>query len=414
MSAVAAFAGRSLRTAVRLFVRLYYPRIEVAGREHIPRSGPILLVANHANSLIDPVMIGIAAQRPVRFLAKAPLFDVPVLGPTMRALGMLPAFRGMDDPSQIKRNLDTLTAGAEYMVKGDAVGLFPEGKSHDSLKIEMIRSGAARMALQAVKYGAADLQIVPLGINYERKERFQSAVWIRVGEPVHANQVIAEHGDQERRALRGLTQEIERRLKEVVIHLAQGDWAPFLDYLEVIFPPPSNENGGSIAALRQRKRVADAMNHFLATDPSRAESLAGALDRHCQRLAGVGLQMDSPIVRFSGWRLWWRMAWTGLSLAFGVVPVLLATVHHLIPFLVVRGLSWKFQAPGKATTSLTRLSLGLPIYAVWYVWVWFWISARAGTGLAWIWVLAMPFAGVFALSYWRRACEVALLWWREI
>jgi 1-acyl-sn-glycerol-3-phosphate acyltransferase len=112
------------------------------------RPEEILFVANHANSLIDPVIIGITAKRPVHFLAKAPLFDMLVLGPAMRAVGMIPAFRGVDDPSQVKRNLDSLAAAAVYLVKGEAVGLFPEGKSHDLPKVEQVRSGAARMSVR--------------------------------------------------------------------------------------------------------------------------------------------------------------------------------------------------------------------------------------------------------------------------
>ncbi|MDC0936987.1 1-acyl-sn-glycerol-3-phosphate acyltransferase, partial [Pirellulales bacterium] len=80
-----------LRNLARWLVQTYYPNIEITDAELVPQSGPVLLCANHANSLVDPVMIGIAARRPVRFMAKAPLFEHPVLGPPMRALGMIPA-----------------------------------------------------------------------------------------------------------------------------------------------------------------------------------------------------------------------------------------------------------------------------------------------------------------------------------
>ena len=167
--------GQIPRWIVRRLIRLYYPRIEVTGRNGIPRQGPVLLVANHANSLIDPVIVGIAADRSVRFFAKAPLFDTPVLGRLMRALGMLPAFRGQDDSKQVRRNLESLDIAAQALGRGDAVGIFPEGRSHDSIKLEQIRSGAARMAAQGVQAGARALKLVPIGINYQRKQLFRSA-----------------------------------------------------------------------------------------------------------------------------------------------------------------------------------------------------------------------------------------------
>ena len=72
--------GRT-RRLVRWIVSRYYPNVNIAGADRIPQTGPVLLCANHANSMIDPVLIGVAAHRPVRFMAKAPLFDTPLLGP---------------------------------------------------------------------------------------------------------------------------------------------------------------------------------------------------------------------------------------------------------------------------------------------------------------------------------------------
>ena len=154
----------------------YRADLEFTGRDQLPDEGPVLVCANHANSLLDPVLVGMTARRPVRFVAKAPLFKSPVLGPLMGALGMIPAFRGQDDRRQVKNNQQSLDKGVNALVQGDAVGIFPEGKSHDYLRVEMVRGGAARMALEAVRQGADQLQLVPLGLNYRWKERFRSSV----------------------------------------------------------------------------------------------------------------------------------------------------------------------------------------------------------------------------------------------
>src|SRR5688572_535024 len=174
------------RGFVRALAKFYYPRIEVTGGRLIPRMGPVLLVANHPNSLIDPVLLGIAAQRPVRLMAKAPLFDVPVFGAVLRAMGMVPAYRGSDDTKQVSRYLESLAVAARQLATGCAMGIFPEGKSHDATQLSLVRSGAARLAMQAVAAGATGLRVVPVGLNYERKERFRTAVWIKVGRPIHA------------------------------------------------------------------------------------------------------------------------------------------------------------------------------------------------------------------------------------
>ena len=67
--------GTLLRKTIRRVIRFYYPTIRVTQAERLPSEGATLYIANHPNSLIDPVLIGITTQRPVRFMAKAPLFE---------------------------------------------------------------------------------------------------------------------------------------------------------------------------------------------------------------------------------------------------------------------------------------------------------------------------------------------------
>ena len=160
-------AGNLTRRLARGLMHLYYPTIEVSHRERLPASGPVLFVSNHPNSLLDPPVIGWAAQRPVHFFAKAPLFEVPVFGAVIHALGMVPAYRGSDDPSQVRRNLETLRIGAAFLARGEAVGIFPEGKSHDLNRVEMIHTGAGRLALQAAASGAA---VEPTGLTANRRD----------------------------------------------------------------------------------------------------------------------------------------------------------------------------------------------------------------------------------------------------
>ena len=115
-----------VRGFVRALAKFYYPRIEVTGGKLIPRDGPVLLVANHPNSLIDPVLLGIAAQRPVRLMAKAPLFKIPVFGGALRALGMVPAYRGSDDAGQVAKNFESLAVAARQLASGCVMGIFPD------------------------------------------------------------------------------------------------------------------------------------------------------------------------------------------------------------------------------------------------------------------------------------------------
>ncbi|MEC8973309.1 MAG: 1-acyl-sn-glycerol-3-phosphate acyltransferase, partial [Verrucomicrobiota bacterium] len=176
------FFGTLLRRLIRRLIRFYYPVIRVTNAERLPREGATLYIANHPNSLIDPVLIGITTNRPVQFMAKAPLFKGRLLGALLRSVGMIPAYRASDDKSSVRHNVESLAVSAENLAKGLPMGIFPEGKSHDLTHVEQVKTGAARIAQQAVELaGGEPVWIVPLGINYEDKPRFRSRVWVAVG-----------------------------------------------------------------------------------------------------------------------------------------------------------------------------------------------------------------------------------------
>ncbi|MCI0744977.1 MAG: 1-acyl-sn-glycerol-3-phosphate acyltransferase [Verrucomicrobia subdivision 3 bacterium] len=410
MAQLGNWIGSLARRAVRRLVRLYYSRIEISGTTRIPSNGPVLFVANHANSLIDPVVIGIVAGRPVHFLAKAPLFQIPVFGRVLFALGMVPAFRAIDDASQVGRNAQSLSKAAGFLTKGEAVGIFPEGKSHDLLKLEQVRTGAARMALQGMDAGASELVIVPLGINYERKERFRSAIWVKVGEPIAVRKWREQNPAEARQQVRLLTSEIDQRLKAAVIHLSEPDWEPLLDTLEAFHPPA---RATPVARVMQRKRIADAMNHFWTVDRPRAQALAKRAGDFRARLAELKLAPRANVLHFQGWRLSLRLGWEAVLMDIGFLFVLVGTLHHLIPFLVVRGIARLMQS-GRSIIALSRLAIGLPIYFAWYGLVWWCMARYFLPWVAWAWLIPMPVAGLLALKYWWRVRDTSGVWWREI
>jgi 1-acyl-sn-glycerol-3-phosphate acyltransferase len=391
--------GWCARRLVRTLVGMYYAPVRFTGRERLPQ-GPILFVANHQDSLLDPVLVGSLAKREVRFLAKATLFDVPVLGSIIRSLGMIPAYRAQDDSSQMKKNLEILDRAAEALAAGHCVGIFPEGKSHDLPRIEQIKAGTARIALKAVQLGAK-VQLVAVGMNFERKESFRTALWIQAGEPLDLAEFIAAH-PHEKQAQRALTAEIESRLKQVALHLDDPHLLPLLDQLEHLVPRPGLNTPGPLARLQLRKRVADAMNHFYEADRPRAEAAEQQILAYTTALKAEGLQPGSPVMRYRRLRLALRLLRDTLSHLIGIVPALAGLVHHAVPYVISRQLSLRLSKCGRTTLALARLGIGLPLMLLTYVGVWFALRSYFLPWVAWAWTLAMPFCGFLALKRLRR------------
>ena len=96
-----------------------------------------------------------------------------------------------------------------------------------------------------------------------------------------------------------------------------------------------------------------------------------------------------------------------------MIPALLGTLFHLVPFVLVRQISSWMDQPGRVTTATHRLMFGVPVYLLWYAVVAVALLVTAPP-IALVWLLVAPFAGVLALYYWRRAREEAFLLYHEV
>jgi len=398
--------------SARLLAWVYYSTIRISGTERIPPSGPTLLVANHANSLVDPVILGLAIGRRVRYLAKGPLFEIPVVGRLLRWLGMIPVWRAEDDRSRMRENIKALGDAAQAIAGGKAVGIFPEGKSHDLRKLEPLFAGTSRIALQALAAGADDLTILPVGVNYSEKDLFRSSVWIQIGEPISAREFVESHGGAAK-AKKALGHEIGERLRSVIIHLDDPEWEPYLEDLEVLDPASARSRAGEAFSLRQRWVIAGALNHFRVAEPEKVESIGRALAAHHTRLDKRGLRVRSVILRQPGWRRVASHIGRSLQMVLGLVPAFAGALHNLLPFLAERGVVRLIPRADRTTTALTRLGVGIVAFPIWYALVWWCMSLYFLPWVATSWAITMPFAGIYALHYFRVMRVILHRWWTE-
>jgi len=118
-----------------------FGRMQVIGRENIPKTGGALLCGNHV-SYIDPSALAGRAGRVVHFMAKSELFKIPVLGFLVKGVGAFPVKRGTADRGALKRAI-------EYLQNGEVVAMFPEGQRSLTGELLKAEAGAGMIALHA-------------------------------------------------------------------------------------------------------------------------------------------------------------------------------------------------------------------------------------------------------------------------
>ena len=157
-------------------------RIHLAGTEHVPREGGVLLAFNHV-SYLDFIYGGLAANpsgRLVRFMAKREIFDHAIGGPVMRSMHHIEVDRG--------EGVASFHTAVDYLQRGEAVGIFPEATISRAMELKEFKTGAMRIA------AAAGVPVVPVILwgtqrmmtkDHPRDFSRGRTISLTVGEPLH-------------------------------------------------------------------------------------------------------------------------------------------------------------------------------------------------------------------------------------
>lgn len=154
-----------------------YFRGRIHGADQVPMSGPLVVVSNHA-SHFDPPIVSSCVTRPVSFMAKEELFQVPVLGKAIALYGAYPVKRGSADRSAIRSALKALE-------EGWAVGIFLQGTRTADGRIPSPKLGAAMIAAKA------QAPLLPVSLWGTQGILERGSAWphpvpvtVRIGQPI--------------------------------------------------------------------------------------------------------------------------------------------------------------------------------------------------------------------------------------
>lgn len=404
-----------LQPALRLIAssaaHVYY-RFEVSGIG-VPKTGPVMLVANHPNGLLDPALVIVAAGRKVRFLAKSTLFSDARIGWLVRGAGTIPVYRRIDAPGETSRNVDAFEAAFEALGQGDSIGIFPEGISHSQPSLAKLKTGAARMALGAfVRYGRL-FPIIPIGLLFRRKEVFRSEARALLGDPVSWDD-LAERGADDREAVRELTHRIGSGLRRVTVNLESWEDAPLVEWVESIWAAERESYDDPLERLTRTNVISTVLGalrrqaeSFGEVGRSReAAELATEVEEHRELLQGLALE-PRDLARGRGARRFGRP-----YRALDPISALLAGAGYVLFWLPYRitGRITALVRPPPETRSTYSLLIGVVVYTLWVAALTGVAGWLVGVGGAIPVALGVPVVGLVGLWIRERRRETRRLW----
>jgi 1-acyl-sn-glycerol-3-phosphate acyltransferase len=413
------------RWLARTAVSWYYRDVEVHGVDRMPSTGATLLAVNHSNALVDALVAVSIVPRRLRITAKATIFEVPVLGALLRALGMVPLRRLSDEQRQqnagdgarpsADRNAAAFEALTHALGRGEVVLIFPEGISHVAPELAPLKSGLARIAIGAVQRGINPVVIVPLGLTFEQRDAPRSRVLAEFGDPVVVTGAMTESLTPDT-----LTAQVGQELREVTLNFASHEAAQRVRDIATALARLTTEDDSSLATAEPRlgletaiaKRVQAAAGLLDTPDCAlrqRAVSLLDRLDHWTATAEEAGVTVDDlwvdvrfePAIRF---------VFRESLIALAVGPLAAwGAINHWVPLRLARWIGLRTtRHPDEP--AMRTIAAGFALVIAFYVVQTIVVGALAGPWWALGYLLTLPLSATWDFRFrdrWRRVFERA-------
>jgi glycerol-3-phosphate O-acyltransferase/dihydroxyacetone phosphate acyltransferase len=396
---------RAVRALAKFWLWFLFRSVDVRHPERVPAAGPILLCVNHPNNLIDSLLVGSTVRRKVHYLATAAMFRRPLMARFLLACGAIPVYRKQDDPDKMDRNLDTFSACFAAFARGRLVAIYPEGTTHAEVRVQRIKTGAARIALGYEADHPGELRMIPIGLSFEARKSFRGRVLVAFGEPIHPAAYLQAYREDPVKAVDALTRDLQWAMEAQVVNVERIDDQRLVRAVEELYREELAQQVMDARGLARRdvdpvrlsRSIADALRHFKAADPARVESLWQRIQAYRSLLAQY--RVRDEVVRARRQRLPTR---TRLVYSWDAIVGLpffgYGAVVNALPYYVPRWLAHRMarKETDYATIRLLASIVAFPLF--WSLETWL-VARMAGAGWAAVFALSLPLSGVIAYRY---------------
>lgn len=351
---------------MRLTLKSYFKVLKVTGKENIPADGPIIFVANHPSTLMDPVVIGAIVRQQLYFLAAAEFMGKGIITWLMQKLfNMIPIYRPNTLPDKSVKNGDVFEKCFMHLSNKGSILIFPEGSSITEKKLRPLKTGVARIAFGTEKQHDVQVHIVPIGLNYSDPHSFQSELYVRIGKPILTSDIDALQMEDEFEKAKALTQIIEDRLKENLIHLEDEKLEALFDKVRRVsaheLRVANHQKLGLEDKFKLDQEIQEGMAYYANKHPEVLEMITRNLDNYIRRSEFYGVN-DSTISKGVGQISWYDY----IRIILGIPVFVIGFLANSLPYYTTIRIFRRLKIDPSFHGSI-GMSLGMVLYLIWYI-----------------------------------------------
>lgn len=210
---------RILKLLVTFALKVYFRKVYFWGKENINPKVPTLLACNHPSGFLEPILLACLLPQPLHFLVRGDLFYKRWLRGLLLSTNQIPIFRFRDGFKELRNNKRSLEEICKKLNEGKHILVFAEGSSEPDRKLRPLQKGLAKIAFETMEaFGTEEIQVLPIGVNYENPRKFRSDVLVKIGEPIKLTQDYIKV-DNPNKAYQNLTSEVFKRMREMIVHV---------------------------------------------------------------------------------------------------------------------------------------------------------------------------------------------------
>jgi 1-acyl-sn-glycerol-3-phosphate acyltransferase len=412
------------RGVIRAALAVYFRGLDVSGRENVPAKGPVIFAANHPQSVTDAFVLAAASPRAVRFIAHSGLFENPLRGWLLRSSGVIPVYRSGEKTDAQRRNAEMFDACSRALEEGGAIGIFPEGMSTEERRVHKLKTGTARIALQAESRNVWSLgvSIVPVGLTFESRRRMRTRVFVAFGEAIPAVRFREAYAENPVEAARALSAELEKAIARLVVDIERPEFEDLVRGVELIYKEkllsreglrerghPSAELGHAIEV-----EIPRALDFFLERRPEVVWRVRRLLRDYNGALARARMR-DEVLSESKESTLGGEIARLAAACVVGLPPAGYGILCNFVPYRLA-GFVAHGVAKDETKIHYYQIVCGAVFFSLWYAPAIYLASRSLGPWATAIFAASLPASGLFALGFvrWlvRRGRRIRYMWLR--